>query len=269
MTNLICAHCETSFVRGAGEHAKALRKGKTKHYCSRQCVGASRATGDTMLSLICGTCRRPFERAVADHNRNLRLKGLQKTFCSPECSIIGRTLNQAPGPVIQTDFNRPRRAFNSGATLAARIAHYSSGPKGDHGCIEWTGSVSGTNGRPILKIGTTHQIVARVVWIQHKGPIPKGLIVRHVVCRNKLCINVNHLDTGTHLDNAADAQRDGTTARGELQGNAVLVEWQVQDILTSSDSLRVVARRHGISKSQAGRIRRGEDWRHIVRSVPS
>jgi hypothetical protein len=48
----------------------------------------------------------------------------------------------------------------------------------------------------------------RVVWELHRGPIPKGLVVRHR-CDNPSCCNVAHLALGTQADNIEDARQQG------------------------------------------------------------
>ena len=53
----------------------------------------------------------------------------------------------------------------------------------------------------------------RVVWRLMRGPIPKGLVVRHE-CDNPPCCNLRHLLLGTQAENIADAQRQGKY-RGE------------------------------------------------------
>ncbi len=46
----------------------------------------------------------------------------------------------------------------------------------------------------------------RLAWELAHGPIPKGLIIRHL-CDNKGCAEITHLAIGTHWDNAQDRKR--------------------------------------------------------------
>ena len=48
----------------------------------------------------------------------------------------------------------------------------------------------------------------RVVYELAVGPIPAGLVVRHM-CSNPLCIRPDHLAVGTHADNTADRLEQG------------------------------------------------------------
>ena len=52
----------------------------------------------------------------------------------------------------------------------------------------------------------------RASYLFYKGNIELGLVVRHI-CNNKKCVNPEHLELGTHSDNAQDvikSKKDGT-----------------------------------------------------------
>ena len=77
---------------------------------------------------------------------------------------------------------------------------------GTDGCIETTYS-TGSHGYG--QIGW-HQdgrrfaaLTHRVAWMAHNGPIPDGLTVDHI-CRNRKCLNLNHLRLLTNSQNASD-----------------------------------------------------------------
>lgn len=62
-------------------------------------------------------------------------------------------------------------------------------------CVEWTGR--------LMKgvYGDDHRRPAHVrAYERVKGPVPKGLVVDHL-CRNRLCINVEHLEAVTQREN--------------------------------------------------------------------
>lgn len=71
------------------------------------------------------------------------------------------------------------------------------------GCIEWTGLLHPAGyGRLWVngKLTYTH----RFAWELVNGPIPAGMLIRHLVCDNPPCCNVAHLALGTDADNMAD-----------------------------------------------------------------
>src|SRR5579862_6803540 len=65
-------------------------------------------------------------------------------------------------------------------------------------------STSGKGGPPQFN----GKSIVRRLYEDRYGAIPKGLVVRHK-CDNPLCINVDHVEIGTHQDNVDDAFRRG------------------------------------------------------------
>jgi hypothetical protein len=73
-------------------------------------------------------------------------------------------------------------------------------------CWEWQGSrTTGYGGgygiAPVNDYGSNQ--AHRVAYLIAYGPIPPKMVVRHR-CDNKACCNPDHLELGTHRDNAID-----------------------------------------------------------------
>jgi hypothetical protein len=67
------------------------------------------------------------------------------------------------------------------------------------GCIEWTGRV-GHKGYAQIRVGDRRPVAHRVAWELERGPIPEGMVIDHL-CRNRRCINVDHLEVVTPQEN--------------------------------------------------------------------
>jgi HNH endonuclease len=64
-----------------------------------------------------------------------------------------------------------------------------------NGCWVWTGSLTVQGyGRMFIKERGTTDYAHRIVYKLLVGPIPEGLTIDHL-CRNKLCVNPEHLET--------------------------------------------------------------------------
>ena len=72
-------------------------------------------------------------------------------------------------------------------------------PRG--GCLLWRGRDDGRYGE--IMINRVRYLVHRLAYTLHHGPIPPGLLVRHL-CDTPPCIAPAHLLVGTHLDNSHD-----------------------------------------------------------------
>ncbi len=106
----------------------------------------------------------------------------------------------------------------------------------------------------------------RYIWTHLNGPIPEGLVVLHS-CDNPSCVNPAHLSLGTVKDNVRDAlekrrlKHPMTKLHGETNAACKLTDQQVQEIRTlyaSGQSRDKLSEHFRISKSQLGRILRGE-----------
>lgn len=74
----------------------------------------------------------------------------------------------------------------------------------DRGC--WERSGANVKGYPVVKIRGRQYRAARLAYELLVGPIPKGLTIDHVVCRNITCINPDHMEPVTNAENARRMQ---------------------------------------------------------------
>lgn len=90
--------------------------------------------------------------------------------------------------------------------------------------------------------------------------IPKNYVIRHK-CRNRNCVNPNHLEIGTQSENIKDMIRDGTQAKGEKHGQSKLTETQIREIrLKFNNTQRELAKEYGVSQAQIHRIKSNKSW---------
>lgn len=86
----------------------------------------------------------------------------------------------------------------------------------DTGCWDWIGSLKKAKGYGVAtwrgKSGPAH----RVAWEEFVGPIPSGLDLDHL-CRNRACINPDHLEPVTRLVNNRRKTPEARLAAGRVQ----------------------------------------------------
>lgn len=71
-------------------------------------------------------------------------------------------------------------------------------------CTPYTGTLN-ANGYGYSGTATHGERLAhRIAWVAANGPIPDGLTIDHL-CRNKACVNVDHLEVVTYGENTRRA----------------------------------------------------------------
>lgn len=99
------------------------------------------------------------------------------------------------------------------------------------------------------------------------GKVPKGLMVRHK-CDNRICVNPDHLEIGTHSDNMKDMIRRGRADRkGEKAHNVKLDNKTVKRIkraLRSGKRVIDIHRSMAIRIHTVSDIKHGRIWKNVV-----
>ena len=120
-------------------------------------------------------------------------------------------------------------------------------------CWLWTSATQGTYG--VLSYNSKQILAHRLSYILHHGQISNGLIIRHK-CKNKLCVNPSHLESGTLKENSADRWRDGT------MNNKLTAEQVI--LIRSSDKLyRELSEEFKVSIAAICNIKKGYTWAHF------
>ncbi len=85
-------------------------------------------------------------------------------------------------------------------------------------------------------------------------------------CDNPPCCNPDHLFLGTAKDNSLDAKSKGICPRGESQGNSILTDDMIIDMLTrygQGESAPSISKDYNMDKLYIYKIINREVWAHV------
>ena len=98
------------------------------------------------------------------------------------------------------------------------------------------------------------------------GPPPPGFECRHLNGNNYDC-RLENIAWGTKLENHADKQRHGTTARGERHGQSKLKTSEVVEIRSlhaSGMTIAAIARKFNRGETTIRHVVLREYWKHVT-----
>lgn len=116
----------------------------------------------------------------------------------------------------------------------------------DSFCWEWQGGVSIQGYGECCRIAGEKK-AHRVAYVLLKGEIPKGMQVDHL-CRNRLCMNPNHLEA---VSAATNSRRSSMTK---------LTSTQAEVIRVSLAGPKVLGQFFGVSPQTVCNVRAGRSW---------
>ena len=105
----------------------------------------------------------------------------------------------------------------------------------------------------------------RFSYIISKGPISKGLLVRHV-CDNPSCVRPEHLELGTHKDNMQDKVSRNRSIKGTNNSNSKLNDnniIEIRKLRNLGQTLQSLADQFNVSKPTIWHIVHHKKWTHI------
>ncbi len=123
-------------------------------------------------------------------------------------------------------------------------------------------------GRFFVRRGQPCLRAHRYAYIRAKGPIPVGMLVRHI-CDTPSCVNPEHLLIGTHVDNMNDMKRRGRgfgPGLGEKHPRAKLTGEQVcliREAYRRGETVAELAERFVLNKPHVRKVVTREIWKHV------
>lgn len=137
----------------------------------------------------------------------------------------------------------------------------------ENGCWVCVSHSKDKDGYPKVYRNKKYYQMNRYVYEIFNSNIPLGHVIRHT-CDNPNCINPNHLISGTHYDNQQDKVNRKRQSFGERNGQCVLKEYEVLEILQDNKlSYSQLMKKYNVGKTTIAQIKQGKTWRYLYGST--
>ena len=125
----------------------------------------------------------------------------------------------------------------------------------------------GSDNVPVTFVAGRRVLAHRVIWEDNHGAVPPGHYITHTAdCQFDDCVEISHLATVETAEWVANRVQQQKYAWGQSHGNAKLTEDEARQILDSTNPIRELSSRFGVSRSTIMAIRAGRRWGHLNRS---
>ncbi|MBT1162924.1 HNH endonuclease signature motif containing protein [Bifidobacterium sp. SO1] len=224
-------------------HYQQWYYGKTPHPLRRYAtfdlddLKAMTTTNDNGCFIVNGNSRLNMTVSVADRRIPLKRLAYRLAFgdegnCSWMDNVCGNPYCYNPDHLIphvasksSKRSSRPRKRYqgniNDPITREGAIRFWTNIQRRSYGCWEWTGSLR--CGYGVFGYGGQLYSAHRFAYRLANGFIPDNLIIDHI-CRNRKCVNPNHLRLGTYALNRQNVAESTKSRSGHLN-----VSWKKKD----------------------------------------
>lgn len=133
----------------------------------------------------------------------------------------------------------------------------------EDGCWLWTASKINT-GYGQFRFQGTMKLAHRLMLERKLGrAISVNMEALHS-CRNRHCVNPEHLREGTRQENMDDKVKDSTENSGEKNGQSKLTEEQVRTIRADTRTSYTICKEYRVSSATIRDIKCRKTWSHVV-----